>query len=243
MWRNLLAAVAVGCFALGSAQAETIRAVTAETLSPFTRAPNDELPGFNVELMQAMAAQAGLQLELEYLPWKRAQAEALAQPDLLLFGATRNAARENKYSWVVKLLDVERVFVTTGAPVNSFAEAETLGAIGARSVYAKELDEMGWGNVEMASTDQANLRKLQAGRVDAIYGLARRSMFEWQQLGYPASDLTVGGTVKTSEIWLAAHPDYPKATAEKLAAALAAVQANGTYDALYDKYFAGLNSD
>jgi polar amino acid transport system substrate-binding protein len=240
MFRSLLAAAAILVAAQGAASAQTLRALTADTLSPFSRAEADALPGFNVELMRAIAEEAGVELVIEWMPWKRAQAMVEEGPDLLLFGATRNAAREETYDWVTNLLTVENVFLTSGAAIDSFEAAEGLAHIAARSVYYDELVERGFTNVEEGLID-ANLRKMRAGRVDAVYTVASRAMFEWvRMLGFPEAELTIGAPVKTSDIWLAASKGYDRDVIRRLDEAQDVLRANGTYAALYAKYFGDL---
>ncbi len=121
------------------ASAQTLRAVTADTLSPFSHGPDDPIPGFNVELVRLAAARANLDLTVEWMPWKRAQVVVAEGEGLLLFGATRTAARESRYDWITNLVTVERVYVTIGDAVDSFEAAESLDHIGARSVYLRAL--------------------------------------------------------------------------------------------------------
>lgn len=240
MFKTIVAAAVLSLVAHTSATAQTIRAITAETLSPFTRAADDALPGFNVEYMQAVAAAAGLDLEIEYMPWKRAQAVVAEQPDLLLFGATRNAAREEKYDWAVNLITAERVFLTVGASVDSYDAARSLGLIAARSVYYRALEGEGFTNVEEGDT-VGNMKKLKVGRVDAVFTIAPRAVFNWvEELGYAPEDLTVGQAVGAGDIWLAASKGYDRDIMRRLEQANQTLRANGTYESIYRKYFGAL---
>lgn len=240
MFKTIVTALALSLPAYTGAMAETIRAITADTLSPFTRSADAELPGFSVEYVRAIAAEAGVELEIEYMPWKRAQAVVAEEPDLLLFGATRNAAREEKYDWAVNLITAERVFLTVGDPINSIDEARNLGLIAARSVYLRALEKEGLTNAEEGET-VGNMKKLKAGRVDAVFTIAPRAVFNWvQELGYDPADLTVGEAVASGDIWLAASKGYDRAIMRRLEAANQTLRANGTYEQLYRKYFGSL---
>lgn len=242
MLRSLLTAVAI-CVLVAPAQAETYRVVTAETLSPFSRGADKALPGVNHELVAAMAARSGVDLEIEYVPWKRAQAIAKDEPNTLVFGLARNATREPHYAWLVQLRKTEGGFFTTGTRIDTYAEAEGLASIGSRSIYARELLGMGWTNVDESESDVANLRQLQAGRVDAVFGLIERGIFEWKELGFDPATLVIGEPLMFADQWLAGHKDFPADVGEKLKAALVELQADGTYDALNRKYFGDRQRD
>ncbi len=222
------------------ALSEALRAVTYEGLTPFTREANAELPGFNVELMNAVAARASYELQTEYLPWERAQKVAEEEADTLIFGLGRNATREPKYKWVMNLLTAESVFVSTGDPINSIEDARGLGRIGSRSLYFTQLEKEGFTNLENSDIVN-NLKKLKAGRVDAVYTVSSRAVFVWSQdLGYDPSELTIGTSIAPVTIWLAAHKDFDDAKIAKLQAALKEVVADGTYETIHKKYFGEL---
>ncbi|WP_083098170.1 substrate-binding periplasmic protein [Pseudophaeobacter leonis] len=218
---------------------ETLRAVTYEGLTPFTRDAKADLPGFNVELMNAVAERAGFDLETEYLPWKRAQKVAEDEPDTIVFGLGRNKKREPKYKWVMNLLTAERVFVSLGDPINSIEDARGLGQIGSRSLYYTQLENEGFTNI--SNSDVNNLQKLKAGRVDAVYTVSSRAVFVWsQELGFAPEDLAIGTSISPVAIWLAAHKDFDDAKVERLQKALKELVADGTYDGIHKKYFGDL---
>lgn len=239
MQRLLIAAALL--MALPSAGvAQSVRALTAPTLSPFSHEAGDTVPGFNVELMRLAADRAGIDLVIEWVPWKRAQAVVAGGEGLLLFGATRTAAREDRYDWIANLVTVERVFVTTGLAVDTFEAASDLEHIGARSVYLRALQARGFENLEEATTD-ANFRKLRAGRIDAVFTVSARAVYNWtERLGFPGDAITIGRPVASSDIWLAASPGFDPAVASRLAAAIGDLHRDRTYADLHARYFGSL---
>lgn len=215
-------------------------AVSYEGLTPFIRDAKADLPGFNVELMNAVAERAGFDLETEYLPWKRAQKVAEDEPGTIVFGLGRNKKREPKYKWVMNLLTAERVFVSLGDPINSIEDARGLGKIGSRSLYYTQLENQDFTNISNSDIVN-NLQKLKAGRVDAVYTVSSRAVFVWsQELGFAPLDLVIGSSISPVTIWLAAHKDFDDAKVERLQEALKELVADGTYDAIHKKYFGDL---
>lgn len=240
MLKNLMTAVSL-LFALATtANAEAIKVYTADTLLPFVNPETDELPGFNLELTNELAKRAGIEIEVIFLPWKRAQQTVIEGENALLIAPTRNAEREALYEWVTPLLTVERVFLTTGDPVNSFEEARGLKSIAARSVYYRALEEMSFTNIEEADA-VANLKKLALGRVDAVMTVSARAQYIWTKvLGYAAEDLTIGEGLATSTIWLGGSPGFDAELMSRLDQANQELRADGTYEKLYAKYFGEL---
>ncbi|KIT14355.1 substrate-binding periplasmic protein [Jannaschia aquimarina] len=235
---SLIFALVSGLPQVGSA--ETIRAVTSDFLSPLSIGPEREDPGFNVELMQAIAQRAGLDLEIEWMPWKRAQAVVAQKPGLLLFGATRTAAREERYEWVTPLITAERVFITAGDQINDFEGARGLGLIAARSIYRETLLKMGFPNVEEGHS-HSNYQKLKSGRVDAIFTISVRARYIWEkELGFADDAFTVGRSVSSSDVWLAASKGYDRETARRLHEASLQIRSDGTFEKLHEKYFGNL---
>ncbi len=225
-----------GILLAGSLHAQTLRAVTSADVSPMSRGHGEELPGFNHELVTLMAERAGYGLEIEYYPWKRAQQIATDGDDVLIFGMTRTEKREPLYDWIDQLVDVEWVFVTTDRPIDSYEDASTVGLIGSQGVYTDALVREGLTNFEQSRVEQS-LLKLEADRVDAVFTLAQRAIFIWNQLGFPAEDLVSGQPIRTTSLWLAASDGYPEHVMEDLRAALESVRSDGTFEALYEKYF------
>jgi len=217
------------------------RAVTATNLDPYSRGADLEMPGFNHELLALMAERSGVPVKIEYLPWRRAQDMAQSEPGTLIFGITRNEKREPLYQWVSHLLTNETVFISNDAPINSLEEAAALDDVGAFAVRYARLEALGWTNVQEANP-LSNYKKLAAGRLDAVWTLASRAAFYWnQEQGLDVSQLVIGEPTSNAELWLAAHPDFPSEDAARLVAAYDEIVADGTYEALHQQYFGELN--
>ena len=71
-----------------------------ENLPPLNYADDTGAQGFSVELLRAMAAQVGIRLDLQVLPWQRAMQVAETQAHSILFSLTRLPEREAQFQWV-----------------------------------------------------------------------------------------------------------------------------------------------
>lgn len=240
MMRYLLAALAVSGY-FGIAQAETVRIITADNRSPFARGADQELPGFTYEYVQLVAAQAGLEAEIEVYPWSRAQNMAQqAGADVMIFDLTRTEAREPLYDWVTLLVSVDWTFISNENQIDDITTAGALDRIGARSVYLRHLESEGLTNVDEGDA-VANFQKLAAGRVSAVFTNSLRGYFIWtQELGFDAAELQIGAGIRGGDLWLGASPGYDAEIMRRMDEANAALIADGTYAALFAKYFGDL---
>ena len=234
MLRSLLASLLI--LAAPAAPADAIRVLTSRDLAPMARGPEAEPPGFHHELITLLAERAGLELELVYEPWERAQNTATGEPGTMLLALTRNAAREPLYEWVLPVLEVRQVFLTTRRPVNGIEAARGLGTIAAQNLYHQMLEAEGFDNLVDTETETA-LRMLAAGRVEAVFTLRERAVCLWAELGLPPEELVIGAPIAKVELWLAATPGGDRDVARRLRAASAALHADGTYEALRARYF------
>lgn len=235
------AVICAGLLIGTTANAEPLRVVTSASSSPFSRGTEEALPGFNHEYLMLISEHADLDLQIEYLPWKRAQKMAQEEgAELLIFNLTRTAQREPLYDWATRLITVEWAFLSTNTPINSLDDARGLSTIGARSVYKRHLEGEGFANVEEADTVN-NFQKMAAGRVDAVFTNIQRARFIWvEELDFNESDLKIGAGLKRGDIWLGATPGYDAEIIAKIDQANAELRVSGAYAELYAKYFGSL---
>lgn len=216
-----------------------------ENLPPLNHQGPDGPRGFAVELLRAMAAEAGLPLEISVMPWTRAVQMAAATRDSLLFSLTRLPARETQYAWVgpigprriliyalasrpgLRLDDVRRPGGLRIGVVRNSAAALQLAALG--------LEE---SQLEFSQDDAANLRKLLAGRMDAIVLLDWAAAWNLRELGLPYATLRPLQEFDTAHAyWFGLRPDTDPALLATLQSALDRLRQDGRVEALRQRYF------
>jgi polar amino acid transport system substrate-binding protein len=77
----------------------TIRAYC-EDFNPYSFKENGEITGLSVDLLRAIGKQANIDFKIELVPWKRYLKIVEKTPDTMLFTATRNKNREDRFKWV-----------------------------------------------------------------------------------------------------------------------------------------------
>jgi polar amino acid transport system substrate-binding protein len=219
------------------AHAETIRFVTAE-FPPLTRANTPDAPGLIVEQVQEAAKRAGVELRTEFLPWKRAQDEALSNNDVIIAPFAKTPEREPKYQWISLIFKSPYGFISLKPPaVDSFADALKLDSVGvsAGTNYEEMLRQNGFGGKIQPSNTENNARKIVAGRIDAWYDGFIYAADVYKKIG-ESTPLLYGKPIGFADNYIASSPQFPKPLADKLNAAITSMREDGTFAKLQAKY-------
>jgi len=239
--KHILATLTGALVALSTAaHAETITISTGE-YAPFT---GESLPNHGVVngLVTRVAEHAGLDVEFEYMPWKRALETA------------RNGQVQASSYWGERpdqtglamvgpfTLDRNVLFYRTDNPVQEFEDVTELEDVVIGVTHGYSYTPVFWANVEngsietqTAKDDASNFRKLLGGRIDAFivdeyvgqYLLEQEfSAEERAQLGSTESAIMgVGGFLQIS-----LEAEGGTALAKRLQAAYDEMQASGALD-------------
>ncbi len=71
-----------------------------EDYNPFNFEEDGVVTGFSVDLLRAIGKQAQIELTIELVPWKRYLKVVESTPNTILFTATRNNDREDRFKWI-----------------------------------------------------------------------------------------------------------------------------------------------
>ncbi|MET1082011.1 MAG: transporter substrate-binding domain-containing protein [Burkholderiales bacterium] len=232
-------------FAFAPARAAEMRLVAAE-LPPYTfQVPSvsvSEFPGpgqgIVYDVVQAMAKRVGHTGSIEFMPWRLAQRTAMTNPNVGILALTRTAEREDKYRWVVKILDDDLILVGgQGADVSSLDKVKNrptgvLLLSGAQAL----LTEKGFTRIEPAPEEWINARKLRDRRIDDWLALRQMVIYAYREIGGDPATLNIGEIVRQNQLWFAASKSLSDAEAEKWQKAFVEIRADGTYDRIVAKY-------
>lgn len=229
----------------GPAQAADRLQAFTENLPPLNHLGPEGPSGFSVELLQLMAGQAGLGVDISVMPWSRAQVTAASTPNSLLFSLTRLPERETHYAWIGPISP--RRIVIYRLSQRSDVQLAELGKPGRlrigvvrESAAHLQLTAAGLGpdNLELSQDDASNLRKLLAGRMDAIVLLDWAAAWNLRELGLPYETLAPLLELDARyAYWYGLHPDGDPALRARLQTALDAIRLDGRYEALRKRYF------
>jgi polar amino acid transport system substrate-binding protein len=155
----------------------------------------NQLVGFGVDVVQALAERTGDQVHLQQVPLLRALRVATTEPATGVFTVLRTAERNGLYQWVGPLMDVETALYSanTQQPVRSLQDASTQGRIAVpRKWLAYDyLRKQGLNNLYGVETPEQMMRLARLGRIEfvvadtlSIATLAREEGLAPSQLHY-----------------------------------------------------------
>jgi polar amino acid transport system substrate-binding protein len=217
-----------------------------ENLAPLNYQDDTGPQGFSVELLRAMAADTGLALELQVLPWQRAVQMAEAEAASVLFSLTRTAERETQFQWVGPIAQ-RRILIYKLASREDLklTRLEDLGSakIGVvrESAADRQLQAAGLRpgvELEQGLDDATNVRKLLAGRMEFVTLLDWAAAWNLRQLKLPYATLQpVMEHDTTKSYWYGLRPDVDASLVRRLQTALDAIKRDGRYEKLRLRYF------
>ncbi|MGQ5522790.1 substrate-binding periplasmic protein [Chitinimonas sp. PSY-7] len=142
---------------------------TTEESPPFNMMVNGKIAGIAVEKVTEIMNRAKLPYTLDILPWARAYQMALEKSNVCVFSTTRTQEREAKFKWVGPLaLNTWTLYglVDGNIRLSSLEDARPF-RIGTYNADARDTFLRAKGfNVDPATSDAVNPRKLLARRID-----------------------------------------------------------------------------
>jgi polar amino acid transport system substrate-binding protein len=171
----LLMALVLGCSAL-LARAETLVAID-NANPPFMYQQDDQPMGLYPLMLQAIFARLGEPLSIQAMPWKRALLRG-ASGELGIGGIYKNAERLAVFDYSTPIFEERLLLYVQRERAFAFRGVEDLhgkriGVIRGWS-YTEAFDQAartGQIDAQEGSSDEANLRKLASGRLDAVIAI------------------------------------------------------------------------
>ncbi len=154
--------------------AENIRIFCNEEPPTNYSAADGTVTGFTTEIVREIQKRVGNSSHIIIYPWKRAYKIALKEPGIVLFTASRNPDREDRFHWIIQVTTRRSVLWSKAASplrICSLDDARRVKSIGVLRGGNREkyLRLRGFTNLEPASEEGQNLKKLLAGRIDLIF--------------------------------------------------------------------------
>ena len=216
-------------------------------LAPFyppfesTNEETKEIEGFDVDLMRALAAEMGVEVEFSPSEWQGLLG-GLEKGDYdVLFTAMskKEAAEANvEFSDVYYLLD-DVILVANGNPEGIAGKADLKDkVIGIQSGSSAEQladalqDELGFKEIKRYKLTQDAINDLKVGRVDAVFA---GEAFAVEQSKVDDSFDVVGEPLESAEL-VGVFRKGSTALVAEFNKHLATLRSNGTYDALVEKW-------
>ncbi len=221
-----------------AAGAEEIRLV-APHLPPFASVDQGEPKGFMVETLLAVASAVGHSGKVTILPIPRMLQEMASGTRMISAFTARIPEREGKFAWLDPGVEEILSFATlTSRGEMTLEAAKNLKAIGTimNGVPENFLRQRGFNNFDSATTEDASLRKLLAGRIDAWFTSRWVIPVVMARENVDAAHITLSDPITRYPLNFAATLDIPEEELAPWRAALAAFRASGGVERLIATY-------
>lgn len=243
--RHTLLWLVLGCGVLPVAQADPLQVVT-EEFSPYNMTENGKMTGLSTELVQAVLAEAGVQVPIQSMPWARAYDMALHEENVLIYSITRSPEREHLFNWVGVLVSTHTCLYSSAAhPIHldSLEDARKyqIGTVkdDVGEEYLLQHHFAIGENLQSSNKYELNYQKLKLARVDLWISDDRNAAWLAHQAGDDPDRVLVRSLPLADlgeDLSLAFSLSTPAATVERFRAALTQIHRNGTYDAIVRKW-------
>ena len=217
-----------------------------ENFAPLSYLDGAEPCGFGCDLLRLMAAEAGLVLHISIAPWQRAVQDAAAHPASVLMPLVRLPERETRFRWVGPMA-ARRLLIYRLSRRNDIHATRLAGLRGLRvgvtreSAAAAQLIAAGLRpgtDLELGLDDSQNLRKLLAGRMDALVMLEGAAHWHLRKAGLPASTLAPVLPLDADQpYWYGLPADSDPDIARRLQDGLDLIRRDGRYGQLWRRWF------
>ena len=204
--------------------------IVGEHLPPSSMMENNTVVGRETLKVREIMARAGIAYAIELLPWKRAYAQALREPDTCIFSTSRTVEREAQFRWIGPLNEAQWVLYGLAErrlALDTLDDARGL-VIGTVLGDARDgfLRQRGL-TVAPVTQEWLNPQKLLLGRIDLwAVGMAVGSKpfagKEWENKVVPLL------TFNRVQTYLACNKLLPEAQAAAMQRAAAAMRRDGS---------------
>lgn len=206
------------------------------------RAADGSVTGFTTEIVHEIQKRVGNSSEIKIYPWKRAYMMAIQEPGIVLFTASRNPDRENRFHWLIKVTARRSVFWSkkgSTMKITSMEDAMLVNSIGVLRGGNREkyLQLRGFTNLEPVTEEWQNLKKLLSGRVDLVFLSTIEAASIARRTGIPFSRIEPEFTVYSNESYVVMSRNGTSSeTVNKWKQAARQIKADGTFKKTGEKW-------
>ncbi|MDZ7920120.1 substrate-binding periplasmic protein [Rhodoferax sp.] len=246
----VVALLAGGPWAFAQSQPPVLQALT-ESLPPLNYENDGKITGFASELLDLMAAEAGITLQKQLLPWVRAYDRATKPGDTVLYSLVRTPERESLFRWVgpigsrrislYKWSDRQDIQLKSLEDARAYRIGTTLESAATKNLIKQgfvpmPLDGAASG-LELGVNDEQNMRKFIAKRFDLLVSLDWAAAYNAKNAGMDPAQLVPALVLDESlSYWYGLNLAVDPEVAKRLNAALQKVRNDGRYTQLRQKY-------
>lgn len=218
------------------ASAQDLRVVT-ESYPPFVITHKGNVSGIVTKEVKNILDASQLSYSISSYPWARSFNIARTQKNTLIYSIIKSPERIPHFHWYCPIHQSTPVFAfklsTNSKDISTIAGLkEALVGTARDGINQSYLQENGFEigkNIDVAATEDINLKKFVNGRVDAVVQSIETITYRLNKLGYPNLEITQGVPLKNKHPvvhCMALNKESDPALVEKLNQAFDAYQQN-----------------
>ena len=245
-----LAASLVTNTALAQAGGAGTITVRADSWAPYCADPKDALPGYGIEILKQVFEKKGYTVDYQIMPWKRAVEEVKAGKWNIAIGATKSECEGFVFP-AEEIGTIQNTFYVKKGTAWKFDGVESLKKVRLGCIEAYEYEPA--VDAYIASTKdsdkvqpsggetplEVNIRKLRAGRIDAMIETPQVVAWTLKQMNVPEGEIIPANPARSPEdIYTAFSPAKPdsKKLADELSAGIKELRQSGELKKILAKY-------
>ncbi len=223
--------------AMASARADTLVLMT-EEYPPFNMSDaKGKLIGISTDILRELLKEGHIDYTMTVSPWMRAMLSAKSQTDHCVFSTSRLPEREKDYSWIGPLAYNDWYLFAKAEPPRRPASLDDIKGARIGSYFGDGgvtyLQKRGF-LVDVAPSDDVNPRKLEAGRID--YWASGKLSGQYLLKAQHITGIEPVLKLERGEMYLACHPDRPRAQIARLNLLLQGLHKRGVVARIYAHY-------
>ncbi len=220
-----------------TAQAQQHLILATEEYPPYNMSDSQgRITGVATDIVRSLLDSVGIEYEMAVYPWARAIAMARTQVNTCVFSMSRTPEREELYRWIGPLVVNDwTLFARSGASKPTHLEELQNMRIGSYQgdAIVSYLQTRGY-LVEVAPNDDANPRKLLAGRID--YWATGRLIGQYRLKQQGITNIEPVLNFNRTEMYLACQKQLPDETVKLLNSQLQVLHQKGVIKSIYARF-------
>ena len=189
----------------------------------------------------AALARLGKLTEIVAEPWPRAQANVAKGHNLLIIPLSRTPEREDLYTWIAPVMELERAFFSLDDPVENFAQARerySRVGVGLGTAQVAILQREGFRDEQIVqlTLGENPVHLLNLGRIDAWFTGVPEALYIWEGSSYREQNLRRSPTLASTGLYLSCSKECDAHLVEQLRTAIAELEKAGISQRLRQAY-------
>jgi len=205
------------------------------------RGPDGKYIGLDIEIVSEIQRRVGNTDQIQLVPWTRGMRYLDSEPNTMLFSMARTTERADLYQWIGPISETAYGFYArANSPIviNNLDDAKKVASIGVyrNDIRDQFLSKEGFTNLDRASNNFSNLKKLMAGRVVVIASTSLAMKNDTKLAGYGMKDVKFLYAFLKVPIFIAVSKNTDAKIVADWNAALTTMEKDGTLKTIFKKY-------